>query len=49
MEVAKSYEIYGKSLEDYGKVLVNLTRKSFPDDVGEERKQVLRSTKGGLT
>ena len=41
MELAKHDKISGESLEDYGKVLANLTRKVFPDDVGEERDQVL--------
>ena len=35
-------------LQEYGKMLANLTRKACLNDAGEERKQVLRRLEDGL-
>lgn len=41
-ELAKNDQLPREALEEYGDVLVNLARKAFPDDAGEEMKWVLR-------
>ena len=47
-ELAKQDQLSGKIIEEYRKVLAELARKDFPDDVVEERKQVLRHLENGL-